>query len=273
MSEQAFHEIQNYPNKPEVRRFQNTYILKKTLSQGKYNTVAAGYNKNTHQNVAIKSVYNPDYRKIKEANILKKLHHVPGVIQYIDLFYIKSDTHFLVLEYFGQMNLKKFLATEGPVSESLAYTIFNQIFFTVHACFQKNILHRKVKPSNILINVSTLEIKLTNFNSASQFDELEFNSQLSHDIAPPEYFIFGTYTADGLFVWSLGLLLYELLFNRKPFASPHEVMTKVLTLPCHYQFVSLDVKLFIKWMLDKNKNERITLHQIMHHPWLTNVWI
>jgi serine/threonine protein kinase len=273
MSEQNFYEIQHYSDRPEVQRFLTNYKTKKILTGGKYNAVAAGYNRTTRQNVIIKSVYNPDYRKVKEANILKQLHHVPGVIHYLDLFYIKSDVHFIVLEYFGQMTLKKFLITEGAVSENIAYSIFNQIFFTVQACFKKNILHRKTKPSNILINVNTLEIKLTNFNSASQFDEPEFTSQLSHDIAPPEYFYFKNYTADGLYVWSLGLILYELLFNRKPFASPYEIMTKVLTLPWHHQPVSLDVKLFIKWMLDKNKNERITLHQIMHHPWITQVWI
>jgi serine/threonine protein kinase len=258
---------------PEVYRFTQKYELTQTLSQGKFNAVAKGYNKNTQQKVIIKSVYNPEYRKVKEANILKQLRHVPGVIQYLDIFYIKSNIHFLVLEYFGQSTLKAFLNTEGALSENTAYTIFNQLFFTVHACFQQNILHRKLKPSNIHINVSTLEIKLTNFNSASQFDEPEFTSQLSHDIAPPEYFNTGHYTANGLYVWSLGLLLYELLFNNKPFESPHEIMTKVLIFPCHHQILSLDVKLFLKWMLEKNINKRITLHQIMHHPWLTKEWI
>jgi serine/threonine protein kinase len=271
MSQQIFHEIKNHTHMPEVHRFTQKYCLKQTLSRGKFNAVATGYNKNTYQKVIIKSVYNPECRKAKEANILKQLRHVPGVIQFIDLFYIKSDIFFLVLEYFGQMTLKVFLTNEAPLSEKISYTIFNQIFFTVHACFQQNILHRKLKSSNILININTLEIKLTNFNSSSQFDNPEFTSQLSHDIAPPEYFNSGIYTADGLYVWSLGLLLYELLFNSKPFETPHEIMAKILTLPCHQQHLSLDVKLFLKWMLEKN--DRITLHQILHHPWLTKEWI
>lgn len=271
MSQHAFHAIQNQTHMPEVNRFIQNYSLGQTLIHGKFNAVAAGYDKNTNQKVIIKSVYHPEYRKIKEANILKQLRHVPGVIQFIDIFFIKSDIHFLVLEYFGHMTLKAFLVTEGTVSENIAYTIFNQLFFTVYACFQQNILHRKLKPSNILINVRTLETKLSNFNSASQFDYPEFTSQLSADIAPPEYFKFGTYTPDGLYVWSLGLILYELLFNSKPFASSHEIMNKVLTLPSHQQKLSLDVKLFLKWTLEKNN--RITLHEILHHPWLTKLWI
>jgi serine/threonine protein kinase len=270
MSDQIFDKIQNHPNLSEVQRFTQKYYLRRTLTSGKFNAVASAHNKNTFQKVIIKAIYNPEYCKLKEAAILKKLQHVPGVIQYMDHFLIEPTIHLLALEYFGQMTLSGFLSTEAPVSESTAYTIFNQLFFTAHACFQQNILHRKLKPSNILINVRTLEIKITNFNSASQFDYQEFTSQLCQDIAPPEYFIFGTYTADGLYVWSLGLILYELLFNCKPFLSIHEIMNKVLTLPCHKQNLSLDVKLFLRWTLEKT--ERITLHQIMHHPWLTKQW-
>jgi serine/threonine protein kinase len=256
---------------PEVHRFTQKYFLKRTLIRGKYNALASGYNKNTRTKVAIKSIYKPQPGQFKEASILKKLLSVPGVIKYLDHYTIKCDIQFLVMEYFGHMSLQFFLSTNGAVSEKIAHVIFEQLFNTVHECFKKNILHRKLKPSNILINIKTNQVKIANFNSASKFDSDEFTSQLSNEIAPPEYFQSKTYTADGLYVWSLGLILYELLFNIKPFNSPIDVTNTPLVIVPHEQTLSLDVINFLVWMLAKSN--RITINQIAHHPWITKLWV
>jgi len=128
-----------------------------------------------------------------------------------------------------------------------------------------------INPNNILIDVRTNQIKVANFNSASQFDSEEFTSQLSNEIAPPEYFLSKKYTADGLYAWSLGLILYELLFNIKPFNLPIDVINSPLAIPPHKQTLSLDVITFLNWLLAKS--DRITLNQIAHHPWITKQWI
>jgi len=175
------------------------------------------------------------------------------------------------MEYFGHMSLQFFLSTNGAVSEKIAHVIFGQLFTTVHECFKRNILHRKLKPSNILIDIKTNQVKIANFNSASQFDSEEFTSKLSNEIAPPEYFQTKTYTADGLYVWSLGLILYELLFNIKPFNSPIDVTNTPLVIEPHEQTLSLDVINFLFWMLAKSN--RITINQMAHHPWITELWI
>jgi serine/threonine protein kinase len=256
---------------PEVQRFTQKYFLKRTLIRGKYNAVACGYNKINHKKVVIKAVYQPEPRKFREVAILKKLQHIPGVIKYLDDYTIKCDIQFLVMEHFGQMNLQFFLSTNGSVSEHVAHTIFKQLFKIVQSCFQNHILHRKINPNNILIDVRTNQIKVANFNSASQFDSEEFTSQLSNEIAPPEYFLSKKYTAGGLYAWSLGLILYELLFNIKPFNLPIDVINSPLVIPPHKQTLSLDVITFLNWLLAKS--DRITLNQIAHHPWITKQWI
>jgi serine/threonine protein kinase len=270
MASRALDSIQDNTHLPEVQRFTQKYILKRTLHRGKFNAQACGYDKNTRKKVIIKAVYNTEPCPFKEAFILKKLRAVPGVVTYLDHYAIKCDTHLLVMEYFGQMNLAFFLSTNGAVSETIAHLLFRQLFNTVHSCFQKGILHKKLTVNNILIDVRTNQIKIVNFNSATQFDADVFTSPLHHKVAPPEYIESNIYTADGLYVWVLGLILYELIFNTKPFKTPHDVTDTPLTIPPHKQVLSLDIIALLNWMLAKF--DRITLHQIGRHPWISKQW-
>lgn len=258
----------------EAQRFSQKYFLKQTLISGKMNTIAYGLNKMTRKKVIIKAVYKVVPCKLKEVAILKQLQHIPGVIKYYDHYAIKCNIHFIVMEYFGQMNLEFFLSVNGFVSENLARMYFKQLFTTVYACFKNNILHKTLTTSNIRIDVKTNQLKIANFSTASQFDseeEEEFISQLNSKNAPPEYFQSKKYTADGLYVWSLGLILYELLLNKKPFHSTHDIINTPLIITPHKQKLSLDVITFLNWLLAKSY--RITLQQIAHHPWITEVWI
>jgi len=262
-------------NKNELDRFCSKYVLGRTLSSGNFNAVAVGHNKENYRKVVIKAIYKPYHSKLKEANFLKKLTNVAGIIQYYDHYYVKNTVNLLVMQHFGHMNLKMFIINSGPLSEKVSYTIFKQIasaafqMFTVH-----NILHRKLRPSNILINTNTLQIKIINLNSACLFSDNEtFTSQLSILNAPPEYFTIKKYTADGLYVWSLGLILYTMLFNKTPFKTAEEIMYTPVSVPKSIKHISLDVQVFLKWTLTKLKPDRITLKQIMYHPWFTKKYV
>jgi serine/threonine protein kinase len=277
MAHCALNTIEETTHLPEIQRFTQKYFLQRTLTRGTYNAVATGYNKNTHQKVIIKSVYKPkNSTPFKEPLILKKLENVPGVIKYFDHYSIKSDIYFIVTENFGQMNLQHFLSTNGQVSEKVAHIIFKQLFTTVLDCFNNNILHRKLKPNNIFIDVRTNQVKIGNFNCAYQCDskEEEFSSsifQLHKKVAPPEYFKTNKYTADSLYVWCLGLILYELLYNEKPFNSTDDVVFTPHVISPYKHKLSIDAVTFLNWLLAKS--ERITLNEIAHHPWITKMWI
>jgi len=55
-------------NLSEINRFSDKYYLGKTLSSGKFNAVACGRHRKSSETVIIKAIYNPYYRKLKEAN-------------------------------------------------------------------------------------------------------------------------------------------------------------------------------------------------------------
>ena len=265
--------IEEKINPHELQLFTTKYYLGKTLSSGQFNAVASGHNNLTFKKVVIIAIYNPNMQKLREASLLKKLQHVHGVITYYDHYYVKNTITLLVMEYFGHMTLHSFLQMNGSISEHLSHKIFKQVLLTVKMCYHSNILHRKLRASNILLNIHTFEIKIINFNSACQFDDYQtFTSQLSHKNAPPEYFKFKKYSAEGLYVWSMGLLLYNMLFDYTPFDTPCDIVNAPVYIP-ETNKISLDVKVFLKWLLKKDVSDRITLNEMSFHPWITKKWI
>jgi serine/threonine protein kinase len=259
----------------EIVEFSEKYQLGKILHSGTMTAIARGKAIHTGKKVIVKSVYTKRYKKLKEANILKKLTHVPGVVKYLDHYHIDRLGYFLVLEYFGKMTLKRFLTQNVyPLREKDVHFIFKQIVSVVQSCFDCNILHRNLKPSNILINTESLTIKITNFNSAIVFknEYEEFKTNLKSEIAPPEYFTKKLYTPNSLYIWTMGLVLYKIIFNREPFSCSKDVVRRPCSIQSKYP-LSIDIQLLLSWMLTKCPNKRPTINELSHHPWVTCKWM
>ncbi len=79
------------------------------MYRGQFNDVALGRHRATQEKVIIKTIQTKHYCKLKEASFLKKLIHVPGVINYFDHFNITRNVNLLVIEYFSKMSLKSLL--------------------------------------------------------------------------------------------------------------------------------------------------------------------
>lgn len=85
--------------------------------------------------------------------------------------------------------------------------------------------------------------------------------------APPEWIKFRRYRADGLTVWSLGILLYDMVCGDIPYENDHQIKrAQVLFKPS--LGLSDEVKDLIRSCLTINTTERITLNGIANHPWI-----
>ena len=116
-------------------------------------------------------------------------------------------------------------------------------------------------------------MKIIDFGSACSLRKGEYTDYRGTRVyAPPEWFKNGAYTADGLNVWSLGILLYVLIMGDVPFHSDNEIMEAHL-LGYHRKFpgtrkVSRVTASFIRTLLNGRWEERIQMAELEDHHWI-----
>jgi len=204
-----------------------------------------------------------------EISMLKKVKNVPNVIQYIKHYSHKNKIYIVMNKIPNVIDLFFYISEKKFLSEETSKIIFKQLITILLNCKNKNILHNDIKDENILINPNNLEITLIDFGSAQIWND---NYKYTHYTGTivyccPEFFITGLYTANGITVWSLGILLYNMLYGNIPFHSIYEIKKKYFNIPDQPEISNL-CKSLLYQCLSKNETSRIPLEQIKHHPWL-----
>lgn len=268
-------ELSFYSNLQSQIHFLQKYKLQnRVLGKGVFSTVVAGTNKQNNKNVAVKVIGKNQYDNLSEVLILKNLRGCNGIIKFLDFFSIENYLYFIVMENFGQMNLLNFINLNGPVTEHQGFVIFKQILNTIIDCKNLNIFHKAIKGSNILINIKNLQVKIIGFGSACSFKKGNYTHKLNCSIfyLPPEWIKHKFYTAESLSIWNLGILLFNLFYQKMPFYSKWEILYSPVFLS-KGKHLSIDAKLFVAWCLRKKIPQRITLWESIHHPWITKKYI
>lgn len=164
------------------------------------------------------------------------------------------------------------------MSEAEVINYMRQICEGVKHMHEKNIIHLDIKPENIMCQtrVST-NVKLIDFGLATKLDpnEVVKISTGTAEFAAPEIVErepVGFYTD----MWAIGVLSYVLLSGLSPFAGDNDVDTLKNVKACDWDFdeetfryVSEEGKDFIRRLLVKNKEKRMTAHECLVHSWLT----
>ena len=169
---------------------------------------------------------------IREYEIHKKLEN-PRVVKFYDVFEIDDNTFCTVLEYVDGHDLDFILKQQKSLSEREAKSVITQ---TMRALKYLNeikppIIHYDLKPGNILLGPgeSGWDIKLTDFGLSKVVDQegpdgMELTSQGAgtYWYLPPECFVISSEPpkiSSKVDVWSVGVILYQCLFGRKPFGN------------------------------------------------------
>lgn len=84
------------------------------------------------------------------------------------------------------------------------------------------------------------------------------------DYAAPEVLQGQSYRGKEQDVWALGILLYTLVYKENPFYSIDEITDRELRIPWIMSDASIDL---IKAMLNRDVDQRLTITQVMDHPW------
>lgn len=162
--------------------------------------------------------------------------------------------------------------TEGEVINYV-----RQVCEGVKHMHEKNIIHLDIKPENIMCQTSTSSnVKIIDFGLATKLDPNECVkiSTGTAEFAAPEIVErepVGFYTD----MWALGVLSYVLLSGLSPFAGDNDVDTLKNVKNCDWDFdedsfrgISEEGKDFIRRLLLKNPEKRMTAHECLQHAWL-----
>jgi len=273
--------------------FDKKYTTCSLLGKGGFGAVYAGYRNSDHFPVAIKVINKNrilsaattinEHRIPLEVALMKITNHIEGVIKLIEYFEL-PDCYMLIMERMmttkvhasgrdiktSSANVKDlfdFISDNGPLKEDLAKKIFRQIIDAVQKIHSAGVIHRDIKDENILIDTQTHNVKIIDFGSGARLhDEVYTDFDGTRVYAPPEWIKFRRYRADGLTVWSLGILLYDMVCGDIPFETDNQIKKAQVIFKSSLG-LSEEVKDLIRACLTISTSERISLEGLSSHPW------
>ena len=276
------------------------YQLVSLIGKGGYSEVYKAYDIKNHKYVACKiHQLNPNWsdemkdsyikHTMRENEILKNIHH-KNIINHIDTIEINNNSFCSVLELCNGTDLSNYLRERKILSEKEVKVITKQILEALVYLenLPKKIIHYDLKPQNILFN--NLEVKLTDFglakiiDSNSNFTDLTSQGTGTYFYLPPECFIIGDNVKinEKVDIWSLGIIVYEMLFGNKPFSNNlsqnkyvkekiYENM-KNLSFENNYNVkISEECKIFLRKCLDVNIEKRYDAIDAMNSSFIKNI--
>ena len=202
-----------------------------------------------------------------EIVLLHQLTDVPGIVCLLDYFDI-GDNFMIVMERFNGQDLFDFISKQGNLSENTAKDIFGQVVEAVFMCKERGVLHGDIKDENIMIDMDTGMVKLIDFGSGAWLHPGAYTEyEGTREYAPPEWVTGRSYRAEGLMVWSLGILLYDMLCGDIPYETDEQIMSGSLVW-CDQLDLSDTVQSLVERCLCIDQRERMSLQQVRDSPWL-----
>ena len=297
--------IKNYykENKKYPETDLNFYKYGRLIGQGAFGKVNLGLNVLTGRVVAIKSFnklnLNSNSENMKkilyETNLMKKLNH-PNITKILELFEEKEYI-LIIMEYINGGNLFSFLKKHRKVSEKTAKLLYKQIILGIKYMHEKNIVHRDIKLENILIDLNN-NIKICDFGIGRVLSSPEqplFDQCGTPMYIAPEILLCSKdegYKGFPVDIWSSGIVLYILLSGTLPFSFKNsslsleesddshinednnsiELQYSIINKdPKEIENISEEAKDLLNKLLIKNPDDRITIEEILEHPWMKDV--
>eukprot|EP01038_Epipyxis_sp_PR26KG_P006132 gene6132-8455_t len=251
------------------------YIVLEHIGEGSFGKVYKARRKNTGFSVAMKFInkHGKSEKDIKnlrqEIGILRKLNH-ENIILMFDAF--ETDRDFCVVTEYAQGELFDILQDDQRLPEKTVQQIAKQLVKALHYLHSNRIIHRDMKPQNVLIG-SNGRIKLCDFGFARAMSS---NTIVLTSIKgtplymSPELVKEQPYDATSD-LWSLGVILFELYVGQPPFYtnSIYSLINHIVKDPVKYpNDITKEFKSFLQGLLQKNPAKRLTWPHLLDHPFV-----
>lgn len=201
------------------------YEISGEIGRGGMGVVYKGIQRSLGRTVAIKLLPaqlsdNEQYlqRFRREAEALGRLNH-PNIVTIHDLE-TDAGENYLVMEFVDGRSLGAILSSREPLPTRVAIDIATQVALALDAAHRCGIVHRDVKPENILIDRASGRVKVTDFGIAAMAGS-KFRTDTGTMVGTPKYMapeqVQGTQVTGTADIYALGVVLYEMLSGRVPF--------------------------------------------------------
>ena len=244
------------------------------LGKGSYGEVILMRHKITGQLVAMKiiekgAIGNPTVLKslVNEIEIQKRIVHE----NIIRLFSHVEDHKniYIIMEYASKGTLFQLIRRKGKLSQKEAFFFFTQACSAVHFLHTHKLMHRDIKPENLLVTERGI-LKLCDFGCCTHCDS---NDRMTFcgtiEYMAPEIVKREGY-GEKADIWSLGVLLYELLHGYAPFHGrrDQETVSMIIENKIGFGEIPEDAKDLVRTMMKEDPKQRPEAWEIFLHLWM-----
>ena len=225
--------MQNYVGK----RLDGRYEIREIIGVGGMAVVYKAYDNIDDRIVAVKILKeeflaNEEFRRRfkNESKAIAVLSHM-NIVKVFDVSY-GDRLQYIVMEYVEGITLKEYIQQQGVVNHREAVFFIMQVLRALQHAHDKGIVHRDIKPQNILLLENGV-IKVTDFGIA-RFFASETRTMTDSAIGSVHYIspeqARGDVTNDKADIYSVGVMLYEMLTGKLPFESDNTVSVAIMQL-------------------------------------------
>ena len=219
------------------KRLDGRYEIHELIGVGGMAYVYKAYDRVEGRWVAIKILKeefsnNSDFlrRFRNESKAIAVLNH-PNIVKVYDVSF-GDQIQYIVMEFIDGITLKEYIEQEGTIRWQEAVHFTTQILMALECAHEKGIIHRDIKPQNIML-LQDGSIKVADFGIA-RFLQSETQTMTDkaigsvHYIAPEQ--ASGDYITDKADIYSVGVMLYEMLTGKLPFVADNAVSVALMQL-------------------------------------------
>lgn len=253
------------------------YELGRTIGRGSSGIVRLAFHVENRQKFAIKIIKKGKCSDLSRLDreiqslMAAKHEHIVALEEVLE----SENNIFIVMELCGGGSMVDIvrLYPEERMPEDTARFFMRQVFEALSFCHENGICHRDVRLDNVMLD-NTGKVKITDFGHSGMYtpgwDIFQTSLVGSVYNLSPEQVLGQVYSGEKIDIWSAGVAVYCLLVGHPPFYDPDVNSLLHRIAECSYEvpdFVSEKASDLIECMIRAVPDERISVSQMLHHPW------